>query len=190
MSNNLRKTVYAIKHFMSQEWSKVSLLKESNNEITFLMTSNDISFEEDDKILYSIKRHQNKEIFNSIVTDIDFLDNDKIAITIRKPIERRSESRYGISLLTEITTDKETFTANVVDISTKGFRLNSKNHMSINDDVLLHLPLTDKDELICRASVIYKNPSDNLESYDYGLKITTISNDNNIILKDFVSTLN
>lgn len=190
MSNNLRKPVYAIKHFMSQEWLKVSLLKESDSEITFLMTNSDISFEEEDKILYSIKRPQNKEIFNSIVTDIDFLDNDKIAVTIRKPIERRSESRYGISLLSEITTNKETFTANIIDISTKGFRLNTNNNMSLNDDVLLHLPLTDKDELICRATVIYKNPSDNLDSYNYGLKITTISNDNNTILKDFISTLN
>lgn len=190
MSNNLRKTVYEIKHFMSQEWSKISLLKESDNEITFLMTNNDISFEEDDKILYSIKRPQNKEIYNSIVTDIDFLDNDKIAVTIRKPIERRSESRYRINLLTEITTNNETFTADVIDISSKGFRLNTKKQMSLKDDVLLHIPLTDKDVVICRAAVIYINPSDNLDSYDYGLKITTISHDNRIVLKDFLSTLN
>ena len=174
---------------MSQEWIPVTLLKEDDTSLKFLVSNHDAFFEENDKILYAIQRSKNKIVQNSVVTDIDFISDGRASITITKPIERRKDERFIMNIPAEIVSLEKNFSTIVTDISRRGFKFKTLESLSLKEEFKITINIANNVNITCKCLVVYKNPSSELKEYIYGCKISSISYENNLLLNDFIETL-
>ena len=184
---------YYIKHILSTEWIPAKYISDNGKHIELLIEDTDsISFEEDDKIIYSVKSKNKNCTFNTVISDIDFPTYDKIAITIEKPFERRCYSRYNVNLLATLQHDNDVQDCVVVDISKKGFKIITNTKLSVNDSINLSISLGGNQFIHSTCNVIHKSLNVNYlnnTKFVYGLKIASISFEDKTLLNDFVITL-
>ena len=184
---------YLIKHVLSTEWIIAKYISDNDDYIEFLIEdSNTVSFEKDDKIIYSIKSKNKNCTFNTVVSDIDFPTYDKITITVKKPFERRVYSRYNVNLSSTILKNGVSTDSIVVDISKNGFKIITNSDLDLKQTISMTVFIDDNVSLLVKCSVIYKQPNfdySNQYKYMYGLKISEISNIDKSLLNDFISSL-
>lgn len=191
MKESIIKSDFNIKHILSSDWIPVKYISDDGDTLQFLIEdTNNMYFEKDDKIIYSVKSKNKDYIYNTVVDDIDFPTYNKFIIKIKKPFERRKYSRFNVNLqglLVDFNCN-----CNVVDISPKGLKILTKQTLSIKDNISVKIYLTDTDVIICNCDVIYKQLSNNFTdefNLVYGLSIKDISFEDKTILKEFLLSL-
>lgn len=184
---------YYIKHILSTEWIPAKYISDNGKHIELLIEDTDsISFEEDDKIIYSVKSKNKNCTYNTVISDIDFPTYDKIVITIEKPLERRVYSRYNVNLSSTLTKNNLSEECSVVDISKNGFKIITNSKLLIKDFVDLSVPLGYNQFINAKCTVIYKSFNAtylNNNKFVYGLKITGLSLVDKNLLNDFINSL-
>lgn len=184
---------YYIKHILSTEWIPAKYISDNGKHIELLIEDTDsISFEEDDKIIYSVKSKNKNCTYNTVISDIDFPTYDKIAITIEKPLERRVYSRYNVNLSSTFTRNNLSEECSVVDISTNGFKIITNGKLSIKDFIDLSVPLGDNQFINAKCTVIYKSFNATYltnNKFVYGLHIKGLSLVDKNLLNDFINSL-
>lgn len=184
---------YYIKHILSTEWIPAKYISDNGKHIELLIEDTDsISFEEDDKIIYSVKSKNKNCTYNTVISDIDFPTYDKITITIEKPLERRVNSRYNVNLSSTIRKNNLSEECSVVDISKNGFKIITNKKLLIKDFVDLSVSLGCNQFINATCTVIYKTFNtiySNNDSFVYGLKITSLSLADTNLLNDFIDSL-
>lgn len=191
MKESMIKSDFNIKHILSSDWIPVKYISDDGDTLQFLIEdTNNMYFEKDDKIIYSVKSKNKDYIYNTVVDDIDFPTYNKFIIKIKKPFERRKYSRFNVNLqglLVDFNCN-----CNVVDISPKGLKILTKQTLSVKDNLSVKIYLTDTDVITCNCDVIYKQLSNNFTdefNLVYGLSIKDISFEDKTILKEFLLSL-
>lgn len=184
---------YYIKHILSSDWIVAKYISDNDDFIEFLIDdTNTISFEKDDKIIYSIKSKNKNCTFNTVVSDIDFPTYDKITITIKKPFERRVYSRFSVNLSSSFLKDGVLNESSVVDISKNGFKIITNSKLSVKDSIDITVCIDDGESITAKCSIVYKQVNDIYSKnykYIYGLKISKIAESDKTFLNEFVSSL-
>lgn len=184
---------YYIKHILSTDWIPAKYISNTTKHITLLIDDTDsISFEEDDKIIYSVKSNNKNYVYNTIVSDIDFPTYDKITITIEKPLERRVYSRYNVNLLSELNRNDISESCSVIDISKNGFKITTNSDLSIKENIKLIIFLNSLQTIVADCCIIYKefnNIYNNDNKFIYGCKIYNLSKEDKLLLNEFIDTL-
>lgn len=187
------KSEYRLKHILSSDWIIAKYILDTEDYIEFLIDyDSSISFEKDDKILYSIKSENSTISFNSTVIDIDFPTYDKITIRIKKPFERRTYSRYNVSLEANLSSINSDEICNIVDISKNGFKILSNSELNLKDLIDLNANINSSDSIKSSCLIVYKQ--DNIiyqhdYKYIYGVKVKSINRESVTLLDDFISSL-
>lgn len=193
MNESNSSSEYYIKHILSTEWIPAKYISNTNKHIELLIDDTDsISFEEDDKIIYSVKSKNKNYVYNTVVSDIDFPTYDKITITIEKPLERRVYSRYNVDLLSTLNRNNISESCSVIDISKNGLKITTNIELDIKEYVNLLIPFNNQQTINVHCSVIYKDFNTiykNTKKYVYGLKIIDLSHQDKQLLKEFLDTL-
>lgn len=193
MNESNLKAGYFIKHILSSEWIPAKYISDNGQYIEFLIEDTDsISFEKDDKIVYSVKSKHKNYTYNTVVSDIDFPTYDKITITLKKPLERRSYSRFNVNLPSTISTNNDSMACSVVDISKNGFKIITDEDLTIKNFIDLNIQINDNENISAKCNIIYKSFNcDYLDNHKfvYGLKISSLDLSDKNLLKDFVESL-
>lgn len=193
MNESNSKTEYFVKHILSPEWIPAKYISSRGNHIEFLIEDTDgVSFEKDDKIVYFVKSKYNNSTFNTVIYDIDFPTYNKITITLEKPLERRSYSRFNVNLFSTVSKNQASSDCCVVDISKKGIKILTDLTFDLNDYVEVSIPLNNKDIITATCKVIYKGFNSeylNSNKFAYGLKFINMSAFDSNLLCEFINSL-
>ena len=193
MSYISSKSEYSIKHILSPDWIFAKYVSDNEEYIELLIEYNEsISFENDDKIVFSIKSKNSNLVFNTVILDIDFPTYDKITIRIKKPFERRNYSRYNVSLNSVVFNDSYSEKCLTVDISEKGAKILSDLELPLKSLIELNISIGDSEFISIKGSIVYKQMNttyNNKYKNIYGIKLVDISKQNKILLDDFILSL-
>ncbi len=84
MKESIIKSDFNIKHILSSDWIPVKYISDDGDTLQFLIEdTNNMYFEKDDKIIYSVKSKNKDYIYNTVVDDIDFPTYNKFIIKIK-----------------------------------------------------------------------------------------------------------
>lgn len=193
MNYSNRKTEYKVKHILSSDWTIAKYILDDEDCIELLVEYNSlISFEKDDKILYSIESENSILSFNTVIDDIDFPTQDKITIRIKKPFERRHYSRYNVSLDSNISCTDGVESCCVVDVSVNGFKILTNLDLKLKNFIDLNINISDSEFIDSECLVVYKQLNTSYkQKYDfvYGVTIKHITPQNKRMLNDFILNL-
>lgn len=194
MNNTLSKADFYIKHILSSEWIPTKYISETDKYITFVVEdTNNIFFEKNDKIIYSIKTKSKNHSYNTVVCDVDYPTYDKIMLTLEKPLERRLESRYNINIPSSYILNGSISDTSIVDVSKTGFKMVGNSILNLKDEIDLNIVITDTEIFNTKCKVVYRIKNNEYSKdykYIYGLKITKILEQDKKLLLEFINSLN
>lgn len=108
---------------------------------------------------------------------------------IKKRENMRKKSRYFVSLSGSIKKDAEEMGRAVIirDLSFEGLRLDCSSDLDLNSNVYISINLSKNEKCSFKGRVVRK--AEFGKSFEYGIEISNIMRQNNIILYDYINKL-